>query len=77
MLINNQHDCISYYSLKQEKYDAAIEKYRSDKRKLSRQCEKLEGELKSKESELTSAKQAAEQLQGAFANFQLTANKVY
>lgn len=47
-----------------------IEKYKADKRKLQKQCQQLTEELRNKESEVTRAKSAAQQLQGAFANFQ-------
>jgi hypothetical protein len=47
----------------QEKFEATIERYRSDKRRLQQ-------ELKIKEAEVVKAKLAAEQLQGAIATFQ-------
>ena len=69
------HSCVlelflSLFVNEQEKFEAAIERYRSEKRKLQRQCQKLEEELKHKENELTRTLAATEQLQGAFANFQ-------
>ncbi len=48
----------------------AIEKYRSEKRKLQRHCLKLEEDLKQKDNDLARTQAATEQLQGAFANFQ-------
>lgn len=62
--------CHPFPTHSQEKFEATIEKYRSDKKKLQRQCQKLEEELKAKESELLRTKSAADQLQGAIANFQ-------
>ena len=47
-----------------------MEKYRSDKRRLARQCESLKEQLSLKESEVTKSRVAMEQLQGAIANFQ-------
>lgn len=50
--------------------ELTMEKYRSDKRRLSRQCESLKEELRLKESEFIKSKVAMEKLQGAIASIQ-------
>jgi prefoldin subunit 5 len=54
----------------QVKFEATIDKYRAEKKKLSKMCHHLEQDLKAKESELVRTKQAADQLKAAFSQFQ-------
>lgn len=48
----------------------SVEKFRLDKRKLSKACRALEDELKKKTDELEETKAATAELQQAFAAFQ-------
>jgi hypothetical protein len=54
----------------QDKTEATIERYRSEKRRLVKACEILQAQLQLKDAEIARSKAAVDQLQGAITNFQ-------
>lgn len=58
-----------------ERYEVSVEKFRLDKKKLSKACRVLEEELKKKNEDLAETKAATEELQQAFASFQKLQNR--
>lgn len=53
-----------------ERYEVSVEKFRVDKKKLSKACRALEEELRRKNQELEDTKTATTELQQAFSAFQ-------
>jgi hypothetical protein len=59
--------CFSYF---QQRYEGIITGYKADKKKLHKLCKLLEQEIEKKELELGQCKNAADELQRAFQNYQ-------
>lgn len=80
-MIHNAHIILTHQSMTsshcrlflctQEKFESTIERYRSEKRRLVKQCEALQATLLLREAEAAKSKAAADQLQGAIATFNL------